>query len=82
MSCFRSLWRTALSADIIDINERAREAWEAYIYAKDRAQHTGALEDGLKAGRAWRTFLNLFAGAENQIPVENKILSYPYQERR
>ena len=35
---FRNLWRTALSADIIDINERAREAWEAFLLR--RSGHT------------------------------------------
>lgn len=82
MSCFRSLWRTALSADIIDINERAREAWDAYIHAKERAQHTGDFHDGLKAGRAWRTFLNLFLTDSQKMDVAPKILEYPYQERR
>lgn len=71
-----------MSAVIIDMNERARDAWEAYIYAKEKAQHSGAFEDGLKAGRAWRTFLNLFAGPENQMAVAPKILEYPYRENR
>jgi len=66
---FRNLWRTALSADIIDINERAREAWEAFLFAKERAHHTGDFHDGLKARRAWRTFLNFSSGDTLDRPL-------------
>lgn len=71
-----------MSAEIIDINERAREAWDAYVEAKERAQYTGDFEDGLRAGRSWRTFLNLFVGAENRMEVAPKILEYPWREKR
>lgn len=71
-----------MSAVIIDMNERARDAWEAYIQAKEKAQHTGDFQDGLKAARSWRTFLNLFAGPDNQMAVAPKILEYPYREKR
>lgn len=65
-----------VSAEIIDINERARDAWDAYVAAKERAQATDDFRDGLAAGRAWRTFLNLFVGQENKMDVAPRILEY------
>ncbi len=58
-----------MSAEIIDINERARDAWDAYVFAKEKAQWSGAFEDGIAAGRAWRTFLNLFVLPELKMDV-------------
>ena len=65
-----------MSAEIIDMNERAREAWDAYVEAKERAQYTDAFEDGLKAGRAWRTFLNLFVNDDDKMDVAPRVLEY------
>lgn len=50
-----------MSAEIIDINERAREAWEAYLWAKERAETTQSFRDARAAGLAWSRFLDLFA---------------------
>lgn len=69
-------------ATVIDMNERARDAWDAFVVAKERAQMTGLFEDGLKAGRAWRTFLNLFAATDDQMSVAPSIIEFPHQGNR
>lgn len=45
-------------------DRRATAAWDAYVLAKQRADNTLSLTDGLAAGKAWRTFLTLFQSAE------------------
>ncbi|WP_066923025.1 hypothetical protein [Methylobacterium sp. CCH5-D2] len=42
------------------VEARQAEAWENYVAAKQRADETLALEDGLAASRAWRAFLQIF----------------------
>jgi len=80
----RSMWKGCgkVSAEIIDINERARDAWDAYVAAKERAQATDDLRDGLAAGRAWRAFLNLFVRPEDRMEIAPRVLEYPYGARR
>lgn len=39
---------------------RETEAWERYVAARNVAEATLRVEDGIAAGRAWRTFLDLF----------------------
>jgi hypothetical protein len=34
--------------------------WEAFVAAKARAERTGAIADGIAAGKAWRAWLKLF----------------------
>jgi hypothetical protein len=34
--------------------------WSAFAAARERAQATGRIEDGIAAGRAWGAFLNAF----------------------
>lgn len=43
-------------------NLTVQEAWEEYLAAKDRADATRAIEDGIRAGKAWGVWLELFAG--------------------
>lgn len=50
-----------MGAEIIDINERARDAWDAYLAAKDRAEETREFRDARRAGIAWGRFLDLFS---------------------
>lgn len=35
-------------------------AWAAYLAARERAEHSRDVEDGIAAGKAWRAFLELF----------------------
>jgi len=39
-----------------------QEAWDRYLEARDRAECSRDVSDGIAAGKAWRTFLELFAG--------------------
>lgn len=50
-----------MSAEIIDINERSRELWEAYLEAKDRAEYTRDFQDARRAGKLWGRFLDLYS---------------------
>ena len=49
-----------MSAEIIDINERAREIWDAYLAAKARAEATGEYRDARAAGKLCGQFLDHF----------------------
>lgn len=42
-------------------------AWDDYLEAKAIAERTGALSDGLIAGKMWRRFVYLFADPEKAI---------------
>jgi hypothetical protein len=37
-----------------------QRAWEDYLRARDRAERSRRVEDGVAAGRAWARFLKLF----------------------
>lgn len=50
-----------MSAEVIDINERSRELWEAYLAAKARAEYTQSFQDARRAGRLWGQFLDLYS---------------------
>lgn len=50
-----------MSAEIIDINERARKLWDAYLAAKGRAEATGEFQDARAAGRIWGQFLDHYS---------------------
>lgn len=45
-------------------DDELQTAWQDYLFAKARAEHTGKLSDGLVAGRMWRRFVYLFADPE------------------
>lgn len=47
-------------AEVIDINERARDVWDAYLAAKERAEVTGDFRDARKAGLLWGRFLDFY----------------------
>ena len=68
-----------MSAEIIDINERGRELWEAYLEAKARAEATQDFRDARKAGKLWGRFLDLYYRGPTASAT---ILHYPYQESR
>lgn len=50
-----------MSAEVIDINERARDTWDAYLQAKERAEATGDFRDARRAGLLWGRFLDLYS---------------------
>jgi len=37
-----------------------QDAWRAYTAARAKAERTGAIEDGIAAGKAWSQWLRLF----------------------
>ena len=37
-----------------------QRAWEDYLRARDRAERSRQVEDGIAAGHAWAAFLRLF----------------------
>jgi hypothetical protein len=39
-----------------------QQAWEGYLRARDRAERSRRVEDGIAAGHAWAAFLKLFEG--------------------
>lgn len=67
-----------MSADIIDINERARDVWEAYLEAKDRAEYTRAFQDARRAGILWGRFLSLYTRDPEPLGT---IISYARKSR-
>lgn len=40
-----------------------RQAWQAYLAARERAEKSGRIEDGIAAGKAWARWLRLFERA-------------------
>lgn len=42
------------------IEERANEAFQDYLAAREKAEVSRDLQDGIAAGRAWRRFLDIF----------------------
>lgn len=55
-----------MSAQIISINARLEATWADYVAKKERAEQSGALADGIEAGRAWRRWLDLFLTDEQR----------------
>lgn len=47
-----------MSAEIISISEYESAIWLDYVRAKNAADLTGKLEDGRRASRAWRRWLD------------------------
>lgn len=41
-------------------NVTVQQAWDAYVAAQDRAKNSRDIADGIAAGHAWRTWLDLF----------------------
>lgn len=52
----------------IDVAKRRKdvtvqEAWDAYLVARDQAERSRNIVDGIAAGKAWRQWLELFQRA-------------------
>ena len=41
-------------------DERIEGLWQAYLSARDRAEHSRDVMDGIAAGKAWAAFLDQF----------------------
>lgn len=64
-----------MSAEIISLEEQ-REAiissrWDVYVAAVKRAQQTLRLEDGIAAGAAHRSFMDVFLSADQRAALHN-----------
>lgn len=55
-----------MSAQIVSITSKLDATWADYIAKKERAEQSGALADGIEAGRAWRRWLDLFLTDEQR----------------
>lgn len=50
---------------LIEVGRRRRDdriegLWDAYLAARDRAEHSRDVKDGIAAGKAWAAFLDQF----------------------
>lgn len=52
-------------SDIMPIETRPDRLWREYCEAREKAERSTAIEDGIAAGRAWRRFLAEFDGTAN-----------------
>lgn len=43
-------------------------AWEKYLAARDRAEKSRNISDGIAAGKAWKEWLDLFAPGKGVRP--------------
>lgn len=41
-------------------DQRIEGLWQAYLVARDRAEHSRDVRDGVAAGKAWAAFLDQF----------------------
>lgn len=55
--------------EVVNIREAAKrkkesveQAWQRYVEAMLRSKETLRIEDGIEAGKAYREFLEMFAG--------------------
>jgi hypothetical protein len=44
------------------------QLWSHFLEARDRAERSRRLEDGVAAGHAWRNFLSAFVGSPSLVP--------------
>lgn len=63
-------------ANVINLAERKevtlRAVWSEYLSARDRAERTRKIEDGIEAGRAYRCWLELFMTHEQRQFISGK----------
>ena len=62
---------------VVRLNTRVQIAWEAYLDARARAERTGAIEDGMAAGRAWSNWLHLFLTPEQRAAIPERVERLP-----
>lgn len=65
-----------MSAEVIDFREKQREAWDAYMLAKDRFDAAPCWETARLCGRAWLNLMNSFCPPDKRAPA-NEIIEFP-----
>lgn len=60
-------------------DQAAHQAFCEYAEAKKRVEQTMDFRDAMAAGRAWRSFLNLFAGPDDQMALDANLV--PFRKR-
>lgn len=67
-----------IGAQQSDMDETAAHAaFQRYAEAKQKADETLDVIDGITAGKAWREFLNAFLGPERQVTPETNVVRFP-----
>lgn len=51
-----------MGAAAVRLETRLERLWAEYTAARERAEQTGNINDGIAAGRAWRRWLQEFEG--------------------
>lgn len=54
-----------MASKVVSLDAHVHRVWTEYLAARERADETKAVADGIAAGRAWRRWLDLFT-AEDQ----------------
>jgi hypothetical protein len=62
--------------------DEAYSAFQDYADAKKRVEQTMDFADAMKAGRAWRTFLNLFVEPEDHMALDTNVVPFPKRRAR
>lgn len=56
-------------------------AWDDYLVARDEAERSKSISDGILAGKMWRRFIYLFADPD-KIITDNTVVRLPDPARR
>ncbi|GGC70600.1 hypothetical protein [Chelatococcus reniformis] len=59
-------------SEVVQLKTRQTRAWEAYVAARDRAEQTRDITDGIAAGRAWAVFIAEFLPPEQRSLITVK----------
>lgn len=62
-------------------NNELQCAWDDYLMARDQAERSRRLSDGILAGKMWRRFVYLFADPE-RVPGDNNVVRLPGRRER
>jgi len=70
-----------MTRNVIDLEaekeRRVDAAWAVYCEARQQAERTLAVEDGIAAGKAWRRWLDLFMSPEQRRSLDNASVVTP-----
>lgn len=64
---------------IVPMESRPDRLWREFCEARDKAQRSNAVEDGIAAGRAWSRFLAEFVGDRDLRASVHGIPARPQQ---
>lgn len=56
-------------------------AWDDYLVARDEAERSSKISDGILAGKMWRRFIYLFADPDRPL-TDNTVVRLPDPARR